>query len=207
MMEEANRRNEEELTEDDQAKNLVWKVGGKKGQRRLIKGFDQNRGQETQPRGVGGTRRMSRGRGAGMSRGSAPERSAGGARMDLLETRGRARGWVPGTRGRGRAGRGAGEGEMRRKRSRNSPGEEQDPPSQLSQTTRGNKERRGMGASRILTGSNAVEVSQIPEVVVEGGQEDSAQEEEEENVINMADSEESDSLEGLRLGALSQQQL
>jgi hypothetical protein len=40
MVEEAERKNREELSADDQAKNLCWKVVGKKGQRRLIKAPD-----------------------------------------------------------------------------------------------------------------------------------------------------------------------
>jgi hypothetical protein len=36
---EAERRNREELTEDDMAKNLTWRVVGKKGQKRLLKSY------------------------------------------------------------------------------------------------------------------------------------------------------------------------
>jgi hypothetical protein len=43
MISEAERRNKEELTEEDHSKNWVWKVVGKKGQKRLVKGFDNQR--------------------------------------------------------------------------------------------------------------------------------------------------------------------
>jgi hypothetical protein len=60
MLEEAERRNREELTDDDRAKNWVWKVMGRKGQKRLVKGFDQFRGRG---RGAGAAGGMNRGRG------------------------------------------------------------------------------------------------------------------------------------------------
>jgi len=59
LEQEATRKNEE-LTQDDMAKNLVWQVVGKKGQRRLIKAVkrDYERG-----RGGRGARGAERGRG------------------------------------------------------------------------------------------------------------------------------------------------
>jgi hypothetical protein len=38
MNKEANRTNEEELTEDDVAKNFIRKVVGQRGEKRLVKG-------------------------------------------------------------------------------------------------------------------------------------------------------------------------
>ena len=56
---EAEKRNEEDLTDDDRAKNLKWAVVGAKGEKRLIKTTAQP------ARGRGG-RRGGRGRGRGM---------------------------------------------------------------------------------------------------------------------------------------------
>jgi hypothetical protein len=56
LTEEAERRNREELEEDDVAKNLSWKVVGKKGQRRLLKTVDRQDSTRGQFRGArGGT--------------------------------------------------------------------------------------------------------------------------------------------------------
>jgi hypothetical protein len=51
---EAARKNREELSEDDVSKNLIWKVVGKKGQKRLLKGYNNNSegGEWTQVRGA-----------------------------------------------------------------------------------------------------------------------------------------------------------
>jgi hypothetical protein len=82
LEQEAVRRNDE-LSEDDRAKNLVWRVVGKKGQRRLIKGPSQVRGQR------GGGRATVRG---GMSRG----RAGSTMTTNLLPARGRGAGpWRP----------------------------------------------------------------------------------------------------------------
>jgi hypothetical protein len=53
MNEEANRRNEEELTEDDMAKNLIWKVIGQRGEKRLVKGYNRNAARGGRGRGSG----------------------------------------------------------------------------------------------------------------------------------------------------------
>jgi len=50
---EADRLNEEELTEEDVAKNLVWRVVGKKGQKRMIKTINRENGGSQQTRGTG----------------------------------------------------------------------------------------------------------------------------------------------------------
>jgi hypothetical protein len=56
---EAERRNREELSEDDRQKNLSWQVVGQRGAKRLIKTFTRQQ-QEWQQRGAG---RPARGRG------------------------------------------------------------------------------------------------------------------------------------------------
>ena len=65
MVEEANRRNEEELTDEDRAKNWVWMVVGPRGAKRLIKGVPRQyervateggRGRGGQHRGRAGAR-------------------------------------------------------------------------------------------------------------------------------------------------------
>jgi len=53
MQEEATRRNEEEITEDDRAKNLKWLVVGPRGEKRLIKGVERNPWQGVRGRGRG----------------------------------------------------------------------------------------------------------------------------------------------------------
>ena len=63
LVAEAERRNEEDLTEDDISKNLQWRVVGKKGQKRLIKGYN-NYGTEGRSRARGwNPRRVTIGRG------------------------------------------------------------------------------------------------------------------------------------------------
>jgi hypothetical protein len=37
MMVEVERRNQEELTEQDKSKNLCWKLVGRRGQKRMVK--------------------------------------------------------------------------------------------------------------------------------------------------------------------------
>jgi hypothetical protein len=75
MDEEVRRRNEEELTEDDVAKNLCWKVVGQRGEKRMIKGYSRGAG------GHGaGTRAGTRGRGRWTARGGGGARGRAGAR-------------------------------------------------------------------------------------------------------------------------------
>jgi len=59
LEQEAGKRNEE-LTNDDKAKNLEWQVVGKKGQRRLVKAV--KRGDQPRGRGMRGMRGPERGR-------------------------------------------------------------------------------------------------------------------------------------------------
>jgi hypothetical protein len=100
IMQEAERRNLEDLTDEERAKNVAWKVVGKKGQRRLIKGS-------------GGWERVGRGGGVGAARGRGAERGGMGVGPALLPSRGRAGNWqpsaraAPATRGAGLATRGA----------------------------------------------------------------------------------------------------
>jgi hypothetical protein len=76
MKEEAERRNECELTEDDLAKNLCWKVVGQRGEKRLVKGFNRENG------GV-----AIRGRGRGV-RASRTVRGLRGTRGQMVSGRG-----------------------------------------------------------------------------------------------------------------------
>ena len=72
---EADRRNQEELTNEDVSKNLEWRVVGKRGQKRLVKTYNLQQGQSS-----------------GIS-----IRSLRGARGErgLLRPRARGRGWMP----------------------------------------------------------------------------------------------------------------
>ena len=72
---EAERRNEEELSNDDVTKNLIWRVVGKRGQKRLIKTY--NNQLDHHP--------------GSSSRSHRPVRGERG----LLRSRPRGRGWVP----------------------------------------------------------------------------------------------------------------
>jgi hypothetical protein len=106
MIEEAQRKNQEELTDDDRAKNLVWRVVGKKGQKRMVKMYNTLRG--------GGTSSRARG---GAARGMMTSRGSG----NLLPAVQRQEGWQPSTSGRGaeaggRKRRLSGDGERARKR-------------------------------------------------------------------------------------------
>jgi len=60
MRKEADRRNREDLSQEDRSKNLVWSVVGARGEKRIIKTAD---------RGRGGWRGPSRGRGGHPRRG------------------------------------------------------------------------------------------------------------------------------------------
>jgi hypothetical protein len=84
LITEAERRNAEELTDEDRAKNLVWKVVGRKGQRKLIKSLGQE--WEVNRRGAPA--------GRGLGRGQAARAALGG--VNLLPTRGATGGaWQP----------------------------------------------------------------------------------------------------------------
>jgi hypothetical protein len=110
LEQEAVRRNEE-LSEDDRAKNLEWRVVGKKGQRRLIKSQSQVRGQR------GGGRATARG---GMSRG----RASSIMPVNLLPPRGRGGPWRPSQTAGGekRKRNGSNETDQQRKRGTTSSG-------------------------------------------------------------------------------------
>ena len=69
MIEEVERMNEEELSDEDRAKNLKWQVVGPRGAKRIIKGVERE--QYTQRRGAGRRRSGIRG---GNSRGSGVNR-------------------------------------------------------------------------------------------------------------------------------------
>jgi hypothetical protein len=107
LAEEAERRNLEELTPEDRAKNWVWKVVGKKGKKKLIKGYDNRRGEWTRGRGRGEPGPGSRGRGQLL-----PPLPSRGTWAPVPGTAGRGRGADQGTRKR----RLSGEEERTRKR-------------------------------------------------------------------------------------------
>ena len=202
MIQEAERKNEEELTEEDLSKNLVWRVVGKKGQKRLIKCYNQS-GAGAEMRG--NWRGMSRGRVASRSGATAGSRGSarGHLQPELLSNRGTGRGFLPRTRG-GRAGRGRADVDGRRKRNRNSSNEEQEQP-QPNKTRYG--ERRGT-ENVLLTGANTEDIQvvaqELTEAVMEGDSDGNMNMVEDE--ATEEDQEETDTMEGIRLGALSQQQ-
>lgn len=86
MAKEAERRNAEELTEEDASKNLIWKVVGRKGQKRLIKTVEMN----NQAGGSGARGGSSRGQSRGRTRGRGTvslRRGAGGSAEVRKRTR------------------------------------------------------------------------------------------------------------------------
>lgn len=104
MQEEAERRNAEELTDDDVSKNLKWSVVGQRGEKRLLKGRERTYptprgGRGTSSRGAGGQRRSIGLRGGMMG----SHLATGGNRMLLgPQTRKRPAGFTPSARGSGR---------------------------------------------------------------------------------------------------------
>jgi len=106
LMEEAARRNMEELTEEDASKNLKWIVVGQRGERRLLKGRERV-GQET--RGRGKPRGRPRGTMRGGTRGGRPATfpnltlpPATGSNLTLLgPSRKRPAGFTPSASARG----------------------------------------------------------------------------------------------------------
>jgi hypothetical protein len=107
MISEAERRNQE-LTQEDKAKNLEWMVVGARGERRIVKGQVRARGAAGAARGAAGATRGAAGaaRGAaGAARGAAgPARGAAGAARGAA---GAVRGWTGAARGAAGAARGA----------------------------------------------------------------------------------------------------
>ena len=182
LYQEADRRNLEDLTEDDLSKNLSWKVRGKRGQRRLVKGADQTTGNQLAPR-RGNFRGLVRGRGLEKGRARPPTwiQPARGGAGPQLEGRGR------GLRKRGR-----------------DPEQETGP----QPSKRGN---RGQARGRLATGANSVEVGRRP-VSSEETEEDEIEIEsnismqEDPGGNNSQEEVEDPLLQGLRLGELSQPQ-
>jgi hypothetical protein len=186
LLAEAERRNRDELTNDDVSKNLSWKIVGRKGQKRLVKAFDGNRGN----RGAG------RGRGAvALGRGLLPA------------PEGSSRGWVPRGRGPGRPpGRGAAVGrgaaqpsdDLTRKRTRQGSDENQQQPRK-----RGTRAMRGEMRRQ---NSSATQRGEESGPEMDQGSQD---ETEDKQVISQgreADEEEEtgEAEEGIRLGASQQ---
>ncbi len=163
MEEEAARRNDEELTDEDVAKNLCWKVVGQRGEKRIVKGFS---------RGARGART---GTGAGQGAGAGPGTRGRG--------RGRSRWPARGVRGAGgRAGtRGSvwREGRETAKRTRNDSDSDPDqpPPTRPRGGTRG-----GYLWNSVATGANRTTITKSRNVeqemdVVELDQEEEQEEE------------------------------
>ena len=95
MWNEMERRNKQ-LSHDDQTKNLVWRLVGPKGARRLVKGV-RREGQEERPgrRGGAGSTGL-RGRGSTAARGTATARGLRGPRGRLPQSVvRRTTGWLP----------------------------------------------------------------------------------------------------------------
>jgi hypothetical protein len=78
LAEEAERKNREELTEQDEAKNLKWMVVGRKGEKRIVKGTAR---EETWGPGPSSRQQGARGRGRGGVRSTA--RRTNNEEMDL----------------------------------------------------------------------------------------------------------------------------
>jgi hypothetical protein len=110
LMAEADRRNKEDLTEQDVAKNLSWKVVGRRGQKRLVKVFDRE-----QQQGAGRGRGTWRGRAGARGRGATSSSTGVGAPTLLPPQPARGQ-WQP-TAGRGAATRGRAADLRKRRRS------------------------------------------------------------------------------------------
>jgi hypothetical protein len=102
MMVEVERRNQEELTEQDKSKNLCWKLVGRRGQKRMVKVAER----EAVSRRGGAA-----GRGAGRGRGAAAPRLTGANLLPVIEPAGE---WRP-SAGRGGGQRGGGPSSKRKR--------------------------------------------------------------------------------------------
>jgi hypothetical protein len=189
MLAEAERRNREDLNDQDRAKNLQWKVVGKKGQKRLVKVYDRENGAA---RGGRGAARGGRGRGG------APQMAG----VALLPARGAEGTWRP------TVGRGAGDQETRaasvgkRKRS----GEEEQV-RKRGAGTRGRPPTRGRPATASQVSSGEEEETEVSsqqssqrQSSQTQGQMDSQQEETVMEEVDEPGEEEEECLGGLRLG-------
>ena len=174
---EAERRNQEELTDEDVSKNLVWRVVGKRGQKRLIKSYN-NQVQYT----GSSNRSIMAGRGE-------IGRGVGG----LLRPRARARGWAPQAAGQRKRGYPDQEQESETNAER--------PPK------RGNRGRgRPPGGGRNATGANRIPITQSivhrEESIRLGEEEDETEETMEAESQDTQEAEEDPLLQGMRLGEL-----
>jgi hypothetical protein len=190
MLVEAERRNREDLNDQDRAKNLLWKVVGKKGQKRLVKVYDRENAGPA--RGGRGAARGGRGRGG------APHMAG----VALLPTRGAEGIWRP------TVGRGAGDQEVRaasvakRKRS----GEEEQG-RKRGTASRGRPQTRGRPATASQVSSAEEEEDEVSSQQSSQKQSSQAQiqtdSQQEETVMEEMDEpgeEEEEALAGVRLG-------
>jgi hypothetical protein len=189
MLAEAERRNREDLNDQDRAKNLLWMVVGKKGQKRLVKVYDR---ENVGP--VRGGRGAARG---GIGRGGAPHLAG----VALLPARGAEGTWRP------TVGRGAGDQDVRaasvgkRKRS----GEEEQG-RKRGATSRGRPQTRGRPATASQVSSAEEEEEEVRSQQSSQKQSSQAQpltdSQQEETMMEEMDEpdEEEEDLAGVRLG-------
>jgi hypothetical protein len=194
---EAERRNRSELTDQDRSKNLVWKVVGKRGQKRLVKVYER----ESAARGRGG----GAGRG-GFSRG----RGRGGAQpatlgVELLPARGAEPAWQPTVRGEEQQVRAASGAAAKRKRSGE---EEQARKTRGRPTTRGrpprqmsSEEEEGPESSQPPAQQNSHQSSQQQQISQPASQDQEQEEMEGDTAAGeLAREKEVEDLGGIRLG-------
>jgi hypothetical protein len=209
---EAERRNREELSEDDVTKNLTWKVVGKKGQKRLMKSYNNVAGyggEWTRGRGAGqpGLARAGLGRGGAMRGGTALTLG-----VQLLPARGAPNGnWAARHRGAARVvdraavAEGDQERSSSRKRSRQGSNEEQQTRARKRGTRGVGRPPRARGAGRgnpVRMGEEEEEEEEQQETEPEEMEGEPAQTQEEESGGEGGEEEENE--EGMRLG-LSQE--
>jgi hypothetical protein len=218
---EAARRNRDELNEDDVAKNLIWKVVGKKGQKRLMKGYNNGAeagGEWTRVRGAGrpGRTRAGTSRGGTMRGGAAPLLG-----VQLLPSRGATAGtWTARHRGTTRqderVARGGEESEAERsssrKRTRQGSNEEQQTRAKKRGTARGvGRPPRTRGAGRGAPVQLGEEEEEEDETEMGPGMEDTEETEEmqptqtEEQISFMGEEEMRDETEEMLPGTSQQQ--
>jgi hypothetical protein len=182
---EAERRNAEELSEDDLSKNMYWRVVGKKGQRKLLKTYDRQGTTAGQARGRGAPRGVNQ---RGGWQGGVAAR--GGAALGLLPSLGTRATWTVRHRGGGRAAAAAArnvepEPEKNKKRGRQGSNEEQ----QLRPRKRGTRAVGRPTKTRTIQREDEIRLGEEPEDDLPTSQDTPpTQEEEEEDELRMGDS-------------------
>jgi hypothetical protein len=231
LMQEAERRNMEELSEEDLSKNLEWRVVGKKGQKRLLKTMNTEQWQQQRGRGrpgpyqrggVGAVQRGGAAQGGGaFQRGGVAMRGAA-----LLPPMGPRGTWSARLTGQGRGGGGAEaateqERSSSRKRGRQGSNEDQAvrPQKRGARGAGRPVKTRGVGRGAPVRGreqEGAGGLTQEEEVLtqndqpsqtaeeMDGGDGEEEEEEEEEDHDHDREEEEEE-MEGLRLGESQQQ--